>query len=166
MIIQCTKKMLDALKIKEPLCKERENLNNELEYWHCNLVKYGKENAVILTHDKTLFSFFLIGLRVEDFKNFDEVISQFIFKILFNLEFEQKKAELVLESLENISYAKSSNKSVLASMNQMKKDIDYGLLLDDEDIFTINYSINNRIYGMINYDKPIDRFHNFLDSLL
>ena len=162
MVIQCTKKMLDQLKIKE-LCAEEVKDTDELKYWHCNLLKYSRENAVLITHDKTLFSFFLIGLKSEDFKCFDEIISQFIFKTLLNLEFPQKQIELVLNDLKEVFYAKSSDKSVLASMNQMKKVIDFDIL-DGKDILTINRSINTRIYGKIDYDKPLNRFYDFLDS--
>jgi len=164
MVLQCTKKILDKLKIKNPVSIDDTKLQGlEAEKWHCNLIKYGRDNAVLITHDLTLFSFFIYGVKAEDFKDFDEVVSQYIFKVLFSLGYEQKKVEIILNSLENISYIKSSNRSTLASMNQIIISIDSFMERDTGDMYLLHKHINNRIYSSIDYDKPFERFDTFLD---
>ena len=93
-------------------------------------------------------------------------MSQNIFKILFNIGFEQKKVELVLETLQNISYTKSSSRSVLAAMNQVMVAVDSFLERDRGGIYELNHYINERIHKAIDYDEPIERFEKLLDSMI
>jgi hypothetical protein len=164
MILQCTKKVLDKLEIQD--IASYENVDNKLEKWHCNLIKFGRDNAILITHDTTIFSFFLYGFKANEFKNFEEVISQNIFKILLNLDFEQKKIEIILNSLQNILYTKSSSRSILASMNQVMTSVDSFLYRDKGNIYDLHKYINEHIHKVIDYDKPIERFDKLLDSMI
>jgi hypothetical protein len=65
----------------------------------------------------------LFGLKADDFKHFEEVIRERVFKLLVESGLAQSQFEKILESMETFYYSKISNRSVIASMNDMKKQI-------------------------------------------
>jgi hypothetical protein len=159
--LQLTKKLSDKLKVD--LIEIDTTKYSDIENYHCNLLKFGRDNCVLITNDKTLFSFFIYGLKAKDFKDFKESISQPIFKILMELGFSQSQFEKVLLSLENIQYSKTSNRSVISSMNDMQKFIE-GDVYDGESIFTINKRINHIPYKTNGYKQSIDLFKELLSD--
>ncbi len=163
MKLKCTKKLLDKLKIKNPKTSE-DKTNEAIENWHCNIFDYGKIYAVLMTNDKTLFSFYLFGYRASDFKHFSEIIKEDIFKIMVNSEFEQKQFEIILESMENITFSKSDNRGVLASMNQMLPYIHNSLEME-RDLLDINIGLNNMPNTKLGWKRPREEFELLLSKL-
>ncbi len=157
--LQLTKKLSDTLKVD---MVEIDTSNySDIDNYHCNLLKFGRTNCVLITNDKTLFSFFIYGLKAKDFKNFEESISQPIFKILVELGFSQSQFEKVLDSLQNIQYSKTSNRSVISSMNDMKKFIEMALY-GGESILNINKRINHIPYKINGYKQSMELFQELL----
>jgi hypothetical protein len=141
------------------------NANNDIEAWHCNLFDYGTIYAILLTHDKTLFSFFIYGLEKDDFKYFTEIIQQNVFKTMLNLGFEQKKFEIILESMENMRFSKTDDKSVLASMNQLMPHI-YTLMDRETELLDIIQSVNDMVNQKLNYNTPREKFEKLLGEYI
>jgi len=160
MNLQATKTLLDKLKtdIVEIDTKEYGDIDN----YHCNLLKFGRTNCVLITNDKTLYSFFIYGLKANDFKHFKEVVGESIFKIMVNLEFPQNQFEKVLNSLQNIQYSKTSNRSVLSSMSDMKHFIE-NCLYQGDDILEINRRINDIPYKRNEYHSADGLFRELLE---
>ncbi len=161
MNLKCTKKLLDILKIKNPNNFKIPNTNEDIENWHCNILDYGKIYAILITNDKTLFSFYLYGFEKNDFKDFSEIIKQNIFKTMLNLGFEQKKFEIILESMENIKFSKTNNKSVLASMTQMLPYIHHNMD-KEKDLLDIINGLNNMPIKKLKFKTPREQFELLL----
>lgn len=159
MNLQSTKSLLDILKTDTVEIIPSEY--NDIENYHCNVLKLGRDNCVLITNDKTLFSFFLYGLKATDFKHFAEVISESIFKILVDMELPRYQFEKVLDSLQTIQYAKTSDKSVLSSMSDMKHHIEECLLRSDS-ILEINQKINKIPYKRNGYKYSVELFGELL----
>jgi len=162
MNLKLTKKLSDKLKVN--LLDVDINKSDDIENYHCNLLKFGRDNCVLITNDKTLFSFFIYGLKASDLKNFQESISQPIFKIMVGLGFSQPQFEKVLLSLENIHYSKTSNRSVIASMNDMKNQIE-AYLYGGDDIYELHRKLNTTPYKYVGYKYPLDLFKELLGEL-
>lgn len=161
MNLQLTKKLND--KLKKELLEITIDEANELQDFHCNLIKFGRNNCILLTHNTTLFSFVLYGLKAKDFKDFEFILKEYIFKILLALNFSQEQIEKVLSFIEHINYAKTNNKSVLGSMNEMVYHIDE-YLYRGYDIISIHERINQIPYKTIEYASAIEKFKLLLDS--
>ena len=159
--LQLTKKLSDKLKVD--LVEIDTSKYNDIENYHCNLLKFGRYNCVLITNDKTLFSFFIYGLKASDFKDFKESISQSIFKIMVELGFSQSQFEKVLLSLENIQYSKTSNRSVISSMNDMVNQIDSYLYAGDN-LYELHRKLNSTPYKYIGYKYPTDLFKELLSE--
>lgn len=159
--LQLTKKLSDTLKMD---MVEIDTYNySDIENYHCNLLKFGRDNCVLISNDKTLFSFFIYGLKAKDFKDFEGSISQPIFKILVELGFSQSQFEKVLLSLENIQYSKTSNRSVISSMNDMKNQIE-AYLYSGDNLYEINRKLNDTPYKYVGYKYPTDLFKELLSD--
>ena len=158
MNLKCTKKLLDKLKIKN-INNTEEQTDEAIENWHSNIFDYGKIYGVLITNDKTLFSFYLFGYKTGDFKYFTEIIKEDIFKIMVNSGFEQKQFEPVLESMENITFSKTDNRSVLASMSQMLPYIHNGLE-QEKDLLDINISLNHLPNKKFGWKNPREEFES------
>jgi hypothetical protein len=163
MNLKCTKNLLDILKVKNPDDFKIQNTNEDIENWHCNIIDFGKDYGVLLTNDKTLFSFYLFGLEKNDFKDFLEIIKQNIFKIMLNMGFEQKEFEVILESMENIKLSKTDDRKVLASMNQMLPYI-YNSMEQRIDLIEINRELNDMIQDKLEFKIPRKQFEHLLSK--
>ena len=133
--------------------------------WHCNIIDFGKIYAILLTNDKTLYSFYLFGLEKNDFKDFNQIIKQNIFKTMIGLGFEQKKFEVILESLENIKFSKTDNRGVLASMNQMMPHI-YNSMEREKSLLEINKSLNDLPNNKLGWKTPKEQFELLLSKYI
>jgi hypothetical protein len=155
MNLQLTKSLSDKLK---PALTDVDALpRSDIDDYHCNLLKFGRYNSVLMTNDKSLYSFFLFGLKADDFKHFEEVLRESVFKLLLESGLPQKQFEKVLESMETFNYSKTSNRSVIAYMNDMKRQIE-GYLGIGDDIYTLNKKLNETPYKAVGYSYPIEVF--------
>jgi len=161
MNLKCTKKLLDILKVKQLNESILLKTNKDIEDWHCNIIDYGKIYAILLTNEKTLFSFYLFGFRKDDFKDFIENIRQNIFKMMLNMKFEQKQFEVILESMENINFLKTDNRKILASMNQMLLYIHHSMEVK-KDLLDINIGLNNLPNSKLDFKNPREQFELLL----
>ena len=162
MNLKCTKTLLDKLKIDTKNMKPNLVLDPSLNNWHCNILKFGRTNTLLLTHDKTLYSFFITGYKAENFKDFGFCIKEDVFKIMYSLNFQQKQVEVILNSMENITYSKTDDKSVLASMNQIKRFVESSLYRGD-DVIDINHRINTIPLKVLGFSTGGEKFSEFLN---
>ncbi len=159
MNLQLTKTLIDIIKPK----LNDVNIQDypEIDNYHCNLININGIESLLITNNKTLFSFFIYDV---DFENFIETIKQSVFKILVDLGFPQNQFEKILDSMETINYTKTSDRSVLASMNDMKKHIEIGLLFYKDSVLEINQRINDIPYKKNGYAKSTTLFQKLLEE--
>lgn len=150
MHIKCTKVLLDKLKINSKDLQNQSISGHCIDNWHANIIKFWRINTILLTHDKTLYSFFLGGYKADDFKNFEKNIRENIFKIMVAIDFKANIIETIIDSMESISYSKTDNKSVLGTMNQVRYHIE-SWIYDNNDIIAINKNINQIPLSPLNW---------------
>lgn len=88
MLIQCTKKLFDELKV-EPTAANNEK---PLFSWHAHLITVNRRKTVVLVNDSNRYIIVLHGMKAKDFKNFNELIKNGIRETLLA---ECIKAEIV-----------------------------------------------------------------------
>lgn len=159
MNLQLTKTLIDT--IKPTLSDIKIENYSPIENYHCNLLKFGRENVLLITNDETLYSFIIFGLKSKDFKNIEEVIRESVFKLLVDDGFPQHQFEKILSSMTSFNYTKSSNRSVISSMNDMKKNIEIWL---DRDGYEINERINDIPFKKNGYEKSKKLFMKLLEE--
>ncbi len=121
-IIRCTKKLSKELRISPG---EMEQLDGVLGGWHGNLLRIERRKCVLFTNDATLFSVFVPGMKKERFQRITHVFGQELFRSLRREGFGQPEIEAVLDEIEEIHYAKTNNRSVLGSMNDLAYQLEW-----------------------------------------
>lgn len=154
--IRCTQKLLKELKVAPG---GGEPQDGYLGGWHADLLRIERRKCVLITNDATLYSLFIPGLRKPEFERFGEVFMQHLFRNLRCEGFEQHQIERVLDEYREIKIAKTNNRSVLGSMNDLKYQVE-GIIwdiggLDQVDLISLNQKLNRIPMGAIKYSYSI-----------
>ena len=136
------------------------------ESWHANLLRIDRRKCVLFTHDATLYSVFVPGLKKPDFEQLDEVFGQRLFKALLWDEFPQTQIEWMLEACRVIRFTRSSNRSVLGSMNDIRFHV--GLHVEHDgglasvDLAQLHHETNRIPFAAVGYQYPVEQLREYL----
>jgi hypothetical protein len=155
-IIRCTQKLIKELRIKP---QEPEAIG-KVGSWHANLLRFDRRKCVLFTHDMTLFSVFVAGLKRDDFDHIDQVFGQALFKTMMLFDFEQASIERMLDWSRHNTFAKTNSRSVLGSMNDMAFHIEYHIHDDGglahADLADLHRRINRIPFKANDYKYPVE----------
>jgi hypothetical protein len=162
-LIRCTQKLLAEIpdRLMDTTATGRA--------WHANLLHVDRRKCVLFTHDLTLYSVFCTGLRKLEFEQLGNVFSQRLFKTMLADGFSQAHIEKMLDACETIRFARSSDRSVLGSMNDLRYHIkvhvasDGGLANADPD--GLQYRINRIPFKAIRYHYPVEMFREYVAEM-
>ncbi len=136
------------------------------ESWHANLLRIDRRKCVLFTHDKTLYSVFVPGLKKAEFEQLDEVFGQHLFKALMWDEFPQTQIEQMLEACRVIRFTRFSSRSVLSSMNDIRFHVglrvEQGGGLASVDLAELHHKLNRIPFAAIGYRYPVERLREYL----
>ena len=156
-LIRCTQKLLKELS-QEPT--NIVPLKSFLGSWHANLLIVERHKCVLATNDSTLYTIFIPYLKKADFEVFHFIFRQNLNKNLVYEGFTQKQIEAILNEYQDIKYAKTNNRSVLGSMNDMRSQLEFRIQMNggikSTNIFELNHELNRIIFRAINYKHPIE----------
>jgi len=128
MLIQCTKKLLDELGIKQVESVEEKPLFS----WHANLIRINRRKTVVLCNDKNRYVVVLYGLKAGDFDNFAQRIKDKIRKTFQDENIKDEIIEQYMNSSQEIVYTKTKNRSMIAKLNEACKVVNrFPELLDE-----------------------------------
>ena len=165
-ILRCTKKLLTELKTKP---SEGTISSNDLGSWHANLLRIERRKCILFTHDATLYSFFMPGLKKPHFETVRDVFGQNLFKNLLWENFPQNQIEIVLDEHRDIIIAKTNNRSVLGSMNDLSFQLKYriGAMggLVNVDLAELNHELNRIPMSALKEIYSIDELRKMLNKL-
>ena len=136
--------------------------------WHANLLRFERRKCVLFTNSTTLYSIIIPGLKRPNFDRLDEIFRQSLFKRLRIEGFSQFQIEKILEEYQTLHFAKTNNRSVLGSMNDLAFQIEAyiersgGLSYLDFDV--VNDELNRIPMGAIEYKYSIDVLRDLLDQ--
>lgn len=163
-IIRCTQKLIKELRIRPADV----GALNPLASWHANLLLIERRKCVLFTHDQSLFSFVVIGLKRPDFEQMDHVFGQAMFRTLRLFDFEQRHIEQLLDWSQQNSYTKTNNRSVLGSMNDMAFMVQHHIAYEDGlanvDLDELILRINQTPFSAIGYKYPWQKLKALLDG--
>ncbi|WP_462411540.1 DUF6933 domain-containing protein [Neobacillus sp. Marseille-QA0830] len=157
MLIQCTKKLLDELKMNSENATEVEPLYS----WHAHLISLNRRKTVVLVNDHNRYVVVLYGLKAKNFKLLDEHILQGIRETLREEGVKEEIIERFLSDSGNITYAKTKNRTTVARLNKAcENTYFYQELLNENSIYNTELSkIISRLLvgeGKNDYIRPRD----------
>ena len=120
MLIQCTKKLLDELKIKPaepPTDAER------LFSWHANIMLIGRKKTLVLVNDRNRFTVVLFGLKAKHMKKIQQLMKDAIRE---TLQAEGIKDEFIEPFFRNdVVFSKTQGRTFVARMNKACENVYY-----------------------------------------
>lgn len=168
MIIECTKKLADAMKIKiNPY--NAANAGSFYE-WHANLFVFDRRKGVILMNNKTRYCIVLYGVKMEHFKRFDKVVLDAIRETFLVEGFPEDTVDKYITKCGDVDYTKTHDRSVLGQMKDFDISISWKIeeYLPSENInlIELNKWVNNTLMcGSLNYAHPIDLMREELEGI-
>lgn len=165
MLIQCTKKLLDQLKIKpQPVPDEL-----PLFSWHANLITVNHRKTVVLMNDETRYILVLYGLKAKDFQKLDTLILETLRQTLAAEYVKPEIAEQFISRSPGITYTKTKDRSMVARMNKACDEVYfYSNVLDPNTVSQIAVGIRTSSMivgdGQNDYIHPYEEFFKCLES--
>ncbi|WP_339147993.1 MULTISPECIES: plasmid pRiA4b ORF-3 family protein [unclassified Sutcliffiella] len=123
MLIQCTKKLFDELKITPGETNEE---SNPLLGWHANFMKFGRAKFFVLVNDKNRYAIVLYGLKAKDKKNFDLLIKDAIREVFQAESIKEEVIEAYLNSSTETIYTKTKDRKLVARLNKACEAVHFG----------------------------------------
>jgi len=96
----------------------------------------------------------------------DEVFGQHLFKALLRDEFPHTQIERMLEACRVIRFTRSSNRSALGSMNNMRFHIEWQVAddggLTSVDLGQLHHRLNRIPFSAVGHAYPVERLREYL----
>ncbi len=162
-VIHCTKKLLNELGASPHGAKPPEHAAGFLGPWHANLIRIERRKCILLTNDRTLYSFLVSGVKKKDLVNFREL---FALHLKMNLEkegFGREDISKALVKYGEIAIGPTTSRSVLGSMNDLAGEAEFLVHraggLKKADLSTVNMMLNRVPMGAIKYRYSIEKVY-------
>lgn len=121
MKLQCTKKLLDQLKIKA----ENEIVESDLFCWHANIVNIERRKMLVLVHDLTQYRIVFYGMKAKEWKSLDTVIRQGIQRVWQAEGVRPDVIDKYLDEMGDVQYSTTSDRSAVAKLNRAVMDAEW-----------------------------------------
>lgn len=155
MTLQATKKLQEFIGVKPT-----EIEIDELSSWHGNIFNIGRRKCLLITHTATLYSAFFYGVTKKDLPLLLEMTRDRVIELMRQDNFTLQELSIMRESFVDISYTKTSSRSVLGSMNDMKNMLEWYDMSEDE--VSLSKRINKTPYKIGGYTYPKEALRAFL----
>ena len=136
--------------------------------WHANLLALQDYRCVLFTHDETLFSFFACRPDRLTAEHFPELFGQGLFKAMLRSGFSQGQVEHMLDTARDLRFARTNNRRVLGTMNDMAGMVQWTIAdsggLASTDPAGLHRLLNETPYKAIGYDLAVERLRHLLEA--
>ena len=152
MIINCTKKLCEELKINP----QKVEIVDPLFSWHANIIRVNRKKTIVLVNDSNRYTIVLYGLKAKHFKDISAHIINSIRETLIEDGIKLELVDRFIESSNEIIFSKTQNRTFIAHLNEGCKVADiYDTEYSDSFITQPNVSKKIHHYIYIHIDKEI-----------
>jgi hypothetical protein len=162
MIIRITSKL--AKKLNLPLSLIESGNEPSINEWYGNLFTFKRAQYILLTNEKTLFSFVFPGKGITNYNLFLKKMSIHLEEMLGTYDLTSVWEKHFMSEFNEVSISKTNNRAVLGSMNEI---IFYAkCVLEKEEVSPkdLSLELNTIIYSLIKYKSPIEVFREFFKA--
>ena len=114
MLIRCTKKLLDELKVVPESVEEADPLFS----WHANNIMVNRRKAVVLVNDHNRYTVVLFGVKAKEFKRLSDIARQGIRETFQGEGISDKVVDQYLLHVGEVSITKTKDRTSVARMNK------------------------------------------------
>lgn len=127
-LIRCTAKLLKEMGIRPKELQDAEPSYSCLGQWHANLIHIDRRKTVLCVNDRTLFNFILPDVSRSQIRELPEHFRRMLSCVLAEEAIPENVRRQILEEYEELAIAKSSDRSVLGSCNDIAFHYKYQIL--------------------------------------
>ncbi|MFW5700734.1 MAG: DUF6933 domain-containing protein [Cyclobacteriaceae bacterium] len=144
--IGITKRLKDQININ--FLNTIEKYSPVLWTWHAGLRVISRKKCILFTNDLTLYSFLVYGVKKKDFEDFPALFKENLIQNLESENLTQQEIEIIISNSDKISLTKTSNRSVLGSLNEFYRLIPFYIQngfnnnTDQKSIIGLNKKLN------------------------
>ncbi|MCR4709035.1 MAG: hypothetical protein K5653_02110 [Clostridiales bacterium] len=130
MIIRCTKKILDKLKINDP---PQADDTPSIYSWHANILKYGRRDILLIFNDASGISVICDRPKIADLRRMGEILEEGVRKLMTEMGIREDVIRKYLEDSGETVITRTNNRSVLSRMVQYSYYIEANIYNLNED---------------------------------
>lgn len=119
LLLRCTAKLRKEMGLKEAGLYGGEAPGSPLDTWYANLLRISRRKCVLFTHAESLFSFLTFDASKARLKNLDAVFCERLQEAMMREGFDPSVIERLMGRYEDARYARTDNRKVLGSMNDL-----------------------------------------------
>ena len=165
--ICCTQALLKLLRVKPDEIQNSQQ-RAPLGDWYANLLWMARKKCVLFTNEETLFSFLVLDAKKADLMDMNAFFRVNLRRGLEAVGIGGVVADRLILTLGEVSVAKTTNRSVLGSMNdyafQYKVYAELKGGIHRCDVLDMIYSINKIPMSAIGYDSGTKRLKCLLET--
>lgn len=164
--LHCTKKLQQAMGLKQTDLVEQELTSSILGSWHVNLINIKNCDCVLFVNNATLFNFLIPNVSKEQLHQLAQLFRDFLLCVLAEEGIDDVLRANLLKDYENISFANTTSKKIIGSMNELA--FMYAHYIENErDINTpmlpqIIHQMNRVIMSALTAHYPINALQDLL----
>ena len=166
MLIECTKKLADAMKVQ---LIDIELIHKPFYEWHANLFLFDRRRGVILMNNATRYCIVLYGLRAVHLKNFNSIALSAIEETFIAEGLSQNKVDKYMENCGSVVFTKTHDRRILSQINEflisITWEIEYHLPSENLSLVTLNKWAGKLMCGTLGYVYPIDLLKKEIEKL-
>lgn len=158
MHIQCTKKLIDLLKVDII----EKNTDEDIFAWHANYIVVGRKKMLVLVHDLTRFCVVIYGIKKSDMKNFVKIVKDTMYVAMKSEAYGGFMIKYYLDQFESITFGKTKDRIQVSRLNKTTENIGYilsdvGYYIDSIDQPQLTTEMNRFLFSSKNekgYKQP------------
>lgn len=166
LLLRCTGKLRKAMALEEAGLYVGKAPASPLDTWYVNLLRISRRKCVLFTHGETLFSFLSFDASKPRLKHLDKVFREVLKEVMVQERFEPSAISQLQSGNEEVRYAKTDNRSVLGSMNDLASLYEHHILrgggVDDCDIPATILKLNRVPFSRLGGSYAIEKFAGLL----
>ena len=159
-LIKCTAKLRKEMGLKDSALFAGEAPSSGLGSWHANLLTIQRHKFVLFANDKTLFNFITPDVRRSEIRELHKLFLTYLHPVLAQEDFTRQQRDSIASEYDKIAYARSNNRSVLGSMNDLAFNYEYRIMmlgsLHSPEMPKIISELNRMPMGALQYAYPIE----------
>ena len=141
MILHCTQKLATRLPpttALQDLGVERDGQSGPLNSWHAHLLTLDRRQCVLFCHDTTRYVLFMPGLRAPQLAELGRWHRDLFLAVLQAQGLAHHHIASAGLALGPLQMDRSTDRSVLASMNRVAGDLQFGLLRETSNVMELD----------------------------
>jgi hypothetical protein len=168
LILRCTVKLLRELGTKPGEVPADPAAAQPYLDWHANLLRFGRQKAVLCTNSATCFSFLLGPWRKGDRKQLGEKFRAELDRRLGAEGFDPRLSRSVVEGCRPLMLARTADRSVVGTMTdlsfEVRDAVELAGDLEGVDSGALHHRLNRVPLGRLEYGQAIQQWMQVVGS--